>query len=118
MDRYQPDTEARERKLQQLIDARIMAADNDIFLGRKATISAVAELADLNCDVEEAEALVRAAVIGHSWLVGVRITEAVRLAIYLYVLPLAEADLAGAVREGADMAAGDVYAALLDRVAA
>lgn len=112
------DTEAQEAKLQQLIDARIMAVDNDIFQGRQAVLSAVAELADLNCDIDEAEALVRAAVIGRSWLVGARITEAVRHAIYQYVLPLAEADLAGAVREGADLSAGDIYAALVERVAA
>jgi hypothetical protein len=95
-----------------------MAVDNDIFLGRKAVLAAVAELADLNADEEEAEMLVRAAVVGHSWLVGTRIAGAVRHAIYEYVLPLAEADLAGAVREGADLSAGDIYAALVERVAA
>jgi hypothetical protein len=112
------DTEAHDAKLQQLIDARIMAVDNDIFLGRKATLSAVAELADLNADEEEAEMLVRAAVVGRSWLVGARIAETVRHAIYLHVLPLAEADLVAAEREGADLLVSDVYAALVDRIAA
>jgi hypothetical protein len=118
MDRHQFDAEDRQQQLDRLIDARVTATENDILAGRMATLRAVAELADLNADEEEAEALVRAAVIGHSWLVGARITEAVQLAIYEYVLPLAEADLAGAVREGADVAAGDVYAALVDRIAA
>lgn len=101
MDRFQPDAEAREQQLHRLIDARIHATETDIIIGRKSTVRAVAEKAgeqhgdrSLNCDEDEAEALVRAAVIGRSAIVGARIAEVVNYAIYAHVLPLAEADLA------------------------
>jgi hypothetical protein len=109
MDRFPQDAEAREQKLQQLIDARIAATENDIMLGRMSTVRAVAEKTgeqrgdrSLNCDEDEAEALVRAAVIGKSWLVGARIAEVVQYAIYAYVLPLAQADLADEERRRAE----------------
>lgn len=101
MDRFPQDAEAREQQLQRLIDARITATENDIMLGRMSTVRAVAAKVgeqqgdrSLNCDEDEAEALVRAAVIGKSWLVGARIAEVVQYAIYAYVLPLAQGDLA------------------------
>jgi len=109
MDRFPQDAEARELKLQKLIDARIAAVENEIMLRRMSTVRAVAEKTgeqdgdrSLNCDQDEAEALVRAAVIGKSWLVGTRITEVVNYAIYAYVLPLAQADLAEEERYRAD----------------
>lgn len=103
------DAEARELKLQQLIDARITATENDILAGRAAIVRAVAEKAgaefgdcSLNCDADEAEALVRAAVVGRSTLVGARIAEVVQFAIYTYVLPLAQQDLAEIERRRAE----------------
>jgi hypothetical protein len=106
MDRFPYDAAARDDKLQQLIDARIQATEQDIFTNRAAIVRAVAELASaqfgdrgLNCDADEAEALVRAAVVGRSVLVGARIAEVVSFAIYSYVLPLAQADLADAERK-------------------
>jgi hypothetical protein len=105
MDRFPYDAEARDNKLQQLIDARTQATESDIFTNRAAIVRAVAELASaqfgdrgLNCDADEAEALVRAAVVGRSVLVGARIAEVVSFAIYSYVLPLAQQDLADAER--------------------
>lgn len=101
MDRFPHDAKAREQQLQRLIDARIHATETDILIGRKTVVRAVAEKAgeqhgdrSLNCDEDEAEALVRAAVFGKSLLVGARIAEVVQYAIYAYVLPLAQADLA------------------------
>jgi hypothetical protein len=62
-------------------------------------VRAVAELAnDLNCDADEAEALVRAAVVGRTVLVGPRIAAEVQFAIFRYVKPLAEADMADVER--------------------
>lgn len=110
-------TEAQQEQLDRLIAARITAVDEDIFAGRKAVVSGVAALADLNADEEEAEALVRAAVVGHSALVGSRIAGAVQLAIYEYALPLAEADLADAERSRAVSRAEDRAAMVfIDRV--
>ena len=111
MDRFPYDAEAREQQLQRLIDARITATENDILAGRATIVRAVAELAgaqhgdrSLNCDEDEAEALVRAAVLGKSLLVGTRIAEVVQYAIYAYVLPLAQGDLADAEKRRADAA--------------
>jgi hypothetical protein len=111
MDRFPYDAEAREQQLQRLIDARIHATENDILAGRMTIVRVVAELASaqqgdrsLNCDEDEAEALVRAAVLGKSTLVGARIAEVVIYAIYAYVLPLAQGDLADAEQRRADAA--------------
>jgi hypothetical protein len=111
MDRFPRNAEDRELKLQKLIDARIEATENDILLGRTAIVRAVAAKAgeqhgdrSLNCDEDEAEALVRAAVLGKSFLVGTRIAEVVQYAIYAHVLPLAEADLADEERRAAEAA--------------
>jgi hypothetical protein len=111
MDRFPYDAEAREQQLQRLIDARIHATENDILAGRKTIVRAVAELASvlrgdrsLNCDEDEAEALVRAAVVGKSVLVGTRIAEVVNFAIYAYVLPLAQGDLEDAEKRRAEAA--------------
>jgi cation transport regulator ChaB len=89
--------------LQRLIAARTQATEKDIIAGRKAIVRAVAEKTgeqfgdlSLNCDIDEAEALVRAAVQGKSEVVGERIAKVVNDAIYAYVLPLAQADLADA----------------------
>ena len=89
-----------EKQLRRLIDARTTATENDILAGRAAIVRAVAEKTgeqngdlSLNCDEDEAEALVRAAVVGKSTLVGERIAKVVSDAIYAYVLPLAKADL-------------------------
>lgn len=112
--------EDREQQLQRLIDARIHATENDILAGRAAIVRAVAEKAgeqrgdrSLNCDEDEAEALVRAAVLGKSALVGTRIAEVVRFAIYVYVLPLAKGDLADEDRRRAEEAQ---YARIEQRV--
>lgn len=111
MDRFPSNAEARAEKLEQLIDARITATENDILAGCAAIVRAVAEQAaaqfgdrSLNCDADEAEALVRAAVVGKSALVGVRIAEVVQFAIYAYVLPLAQQDLADIERKAAEAA--------------
>jgi hypothetical protein len=116
--------EERELKLQQLIDARITATENDILTKRGTIVRAVAELcAGLKCDEDEAEALVRAAVIGRSFLVGPRIAEEVQHAIYRHVLPLAEADLADVERNLVQAAQHDrierrVWARFFSRVTA
>jgi hypothetical protein len=103
MDRFRTTAEERAFKLQQLIAARTEAVENDILIGRAATLRAVAEKAnDLNCDEDEAEALVRAAVVGRTVLVGVRIAAEVQFAIFQYVKPLAEADMADAERSRAE----------------
>jgi len=111
MDRFPQDAEARAEKLEQLIDGRITATENDILAGRAAIVRAVAEEAaaqfgdrTLNCDTDEAEALVRAAVTGKSALVGARIAEVVSHAIYAYVLPLAQQDLADTERKATEAA--------------
>jgi hypothetical protein len=99
--RMSEEAEDSELLLQRLIAARTQATEKDILAGRMPIVRAVAELASvrdrehsLNCDEDEAEALVRAAVLGKSALVGARIAEVVSYAIYAYVLPLAEADMA------------------------
>lgn len=124
MSRPTSPAEERELKLQQLIDARITATEHDILAKRGAIVRAVAELcAGLNCDEDEAEALVRAAVIGRTFLVGARIAEEVQHAIYRHVLPLAEADLIDAERNAAEAAQHDrierrVWARFFSRAAA
>lgn len=112
MPNFPYDAEARDSKLQQLIDARIAATENDILAGRSAILRAVAEKAgeqqgerSLNCDQDEAEALVRAAVLGKSALVGARIAEVVSYAIYAYALPLAGLDLVDMERNRAESVA-------------
>lgn len=80
--------------------------------GDLATIRAVAELAGggdgdtcLNADADEAEALVRATVIGRSALVGARIVGIVQWAIYQVAIPAAEKavkDMERSRRESAD----------------
>lgn len=110
MDRHQF-TEDRAETLEKLIDSRTRAAEQEIFTNQAATVRAVAELASaqfgdrgLNCDADEAEALVRAAVVGRSVLVDARIAEVVQFAIYAYVLPLAQQDLAEIERKAAEAA--------------
>jgi hypothetical protein len=111
MDRFPHTAEDREQQLQRLIDARIHATENDIRAGRAAIVRAIAEKLgeqhgdrSLNCDEDEAEALVRAAVVGRSTLVGARIAEVVQYAIYAYVLPLAQGDLEDEERRAAEQA--------------
>lgn len=111
MDRLPNDAEDRQQQLERLIDARVTATENDILAGHMATVRAVAEKTgehlgerSLNCDEDEAEALVRAAVLGRSALVGTRIAEVVQFAIYSHVLPLAEADLVEIERQRAEAA--------------
>lgn len=110
---YDPESEpqelAREDKLTELIRARHIAAEADIKAGRQSTIKAIAVLAgmgdgltSLGAEADEAEALVRAAVVGRSQLVGTRIVGIVQWAIYEYVMPLAEQDLADIERNRAE----------------
>lgn len=80
--------------------------------GDMATIRAVAELAgtgdgdtSLNSDADEAEVLVRAAVMYRSALVGARIVGVVQWAIYQIAIPLAQkamADMERSRQESAD----------------
>lgn len=109
-----PDAEARATKLDQLIDTHTHAVENSVLIGCKPIVRAVAIKtgehkgdASLNCDTDEAEALVRAAVLGGSALVGVRIAEVVRFAIYSYALPLAEKELADIERRRDEESASD-----------
>lgn len=94
---YDPITDASEQ-LALLVVARSEAAEIDILAGRTSTVQAVAKLArgdvGLRCDEDEAQALVRAATVGGSALVGTRIAGVVAHALYSYVLPLAQQDLA------------------------
>lgn len=97
---YDPITDASEQ-LALLVVARSEAAEIDILAGRTSTVHAVAKLArgdrgdfGLHCDEDEAQALVRAATLGGSALVGTRIAGVVAHALYSYVLPLAQQDLA------------------------
>lgn len=96
-----PVTEQQNDQLVQFVVARSEAVENDILAGRTSTVQAVAELArgergdfNLRCDEDEARALVRAATLGGSALVGTRIAGVVAHALYSYVLPLAQQDLA------------------------
>lgn len=99
-------------KLSELITARHIAAEADIVAGRMSTVRAIAELAGsgdgdtcLGAETDEAEALVRAAIVGRSQLVGARIVGIVQWAIYQHVMPLAQQDLADmerSRRESAD----------------
>jgi hypothetical protein len=83
MDRHQFNEEDREDQVAEQIDLHTKAIRFDVFAGNPQTMRAVAErLTDLECGALEAEALVRAAVVGHSALVGVRIASAVQSAIY------------------------------------
>ncbi|MGI4717240.1 MAG: hypothetical protein ACRYGO_07445 [Janthinobacterium lividum] len=88
-------------QLLKLIGSRTTATENDILAGRAAVVDAVAKIAgsrvgefSLRCEVDEAAALVKAAVWKGSELVGTRIAGIVNLSIYEYVLPLAQQDLA------------------------
>jgi hypothetical protein len=82
MDRHDYD-EDREDQVAEQIDLHTKAIHFDVFAGNPQTIRAVAErLTDLECGAMEAEALVRAAVVGHSALIGVRIASAVQTAIF------------------------------------
>lgn len=113
MPRDTPEFEPQDQ-LNQLIGARHQAAVADIFAGRQSTIRAIAEFAgmgdgatSLACDADEAEVLVRAAVMYRTALVGDRIYGIVQWAIYEHVMPLAEKDLADMERsrqESADEA--------------
>ncbi len=108
---YDPDFDANE-ELVRLVMARTEATEIDILAGRPAVVSKVAELASahrgengLRCEADEAAALVRACVLGGVAWVGQRIAGVVNLAIYEYVLPLAQQDLADmerSRRESAD----------------
>lgn len=103
MDRFPYDTEAREEQLCKLIAARTDAIEAAILYGRMSTIDSVIDnLQGLECEREEAAALIKAAVIGRSWLVGVRIAAAVQYAIYAVALPLAEGDVAEMERSRAE----------------
>lgn len=109
MERHQFTPEDRNEKLQERIDAHIHAVENAILVGCKPIVTAVANKTgeqqgerSLNCGQDEAEALVRAAVLGGSALVGLRIAEVVSHAIYVYALPLAEADLVDAEKNRAE----------------
>lgn len=102
---HDPTTDEAREQLDELIAARTTATEIDILVGRAATLSAITELCgsrqgelSLGCDGDEADALVRAAVVGRSALVGTRIAEIVQYAIYIHVLPLAKADLADMAR--------------------
>lgn len=104
MPRDTPDFDGNE-ELVRLVMARTEATEIDILAGRMPVVNAVAELASahrgengLRCEVDEAAALVRASVLGGVAWVGSRIAGVVNLAIYEYVLPLAEGDLADAER--------------------
>lgn len=83
MDRHHFNEEDREDQVAEQIDLHTKAMHFDVFAGNPQTIRAIAErLTDLEAGATEAEALVRAAVVGHSALVGVRIVAAVQSAIY------------------------------------
>lgn len=84
-------------KLLELITAEHIKTEARIKEGDLVTIRSVAELAGsgdgdtcLNADADEAEALVRAAVIYRSALVGERIVGIVQWAIYQIAIPAAE----------------------------
>lgn len=99
-------------KLLELISAEHTKTEAKIKDGDADTIRTVAELAGagdgdtcLNADADEAEALVRAAVIGRSALVGPRIVGIVQWAIYQIAIPAAEKalkDMERSRRESAD----------------
>ena len=87
-------------QLARLLIARTEATEIDLLAGRTTVVNAVAELASshrgeysLRCEADEAAALVRLTVLSSAW-VSPRIAGVVNLAIYEYVLPLAQQDLA------------------------
>jgi hypothetical protein len=103
MDRHQITAEDRAEQLAKLVTARTDAIEADILLGRKPVIDNVIDrLEGVECEREEAAALIKAAIIGRSWLVGVRIAAAVQYAIYAVALPLAEGDVADMERSRAE----------------
>jgi len=102
MDRY-PYTEERDEALADQLDLHTKAIRFDIFAGRLETIRVIAERLDqLEAGAQEAEALVRAAVVGHSALVGVRIASAVQAAIYFEAEARAEKSVEGMERRRAE----------------
>jgi hypothetical protein len=112
MDRLPDFAEDRMTKLNSLINARITAIESDILVGRKSTIVAVAErLNGIEAGAEEADVLVRAAVLGNSALVGPRIAEAVSAAIFFEAESLADKDIAD-IERSRDESSGE------DRIAA
>jgi hypothetical protein len=103
MDRHQYTAEDRAEQLSKLVAARTDAIEADILLGCKPVIDSVIDrLEGVECEREEAAALIKAAIIGRSWLVGVRIAAAVQYAIYAVALPLAEGDVADMERSRAE----------------
>jgi hypothetical protein len=103
MDRHQYTAEDRAEQLAKLVAARTDAIEAAILIGRQSTIEAVIDrLEGVECEREEAAALIKAAIIGRSWLVGIRIAAAVQFAIYNVALPLAEGDVAGMERSRAE----------------
>lgn len=96
MHRDQFTTEDRDDQVAEQLDLHIKAIALAVFTGCQQTVRAIAErLTELECGAEEAEALVRAAVVGHSALVGVRIAGAVQAAIYFEAEARAERSVDG-----------------------
>lgn len=119
MDRFPLNEEARAEKLRQLIAKHTDATEASIFLGDKLTLAAIGvRLQDIEAGAEEADVLIRAAVVIGAGLVGPRIAAEVKFAIHQHVKPLAEADLVEAERARAESRDDNrVHAALADRVA-
>ena len=87
--------------------AAIRAGDQEVIRAVAALTGERHKPLSLNCDIDEAEALVWASVEGRIRCVGERIYGIVEYAIFQYVTPLAEAELANMERrrkESADEA--------------
>jgi hypothetical protein len=102
MDRFPYSIEDREDQLAQLIDARIHAIKHDIRVNRASTVAAVLERLDLGDFEGDAADVLRAAVVGHSAVVGVDNAAAVEAAIYFEAEALAERDVADMERRRAE----------------
>lgn len=114
------DTEAANEHMIRLISARTDAIEHDIAAGRMSVIGEVTDRLDgIEAGEDEAAALIRAAVIGRTAIVGVLIAAEVQHAIYLLAEELARGDMVDAERNRAESRGENlVHMVMADRVAA
>lgn len=102
MDRFPYASEDREDQVCQVIDSRIKAIHHDIRIGRMSTTERVLARLEVGATRDQALAILRAAVVGHSQAVGFKYAGAVQAAIYFEAEALAELDVADMERARAE----------------